>query len=183
MIDLLDTEKSFIETHIKEGGVAVDFTMGNGHDTLWLSRKVGEGGRVYAFDIQQAALDSTARLLKEENAPENYTLIKASHHLVKDYVSEKICVGMFNLGYLPGGDKSITTLHETSLAAISAAIDILDDDGGLLIAVYPGHEEGSVEGRLITEMLSKLDRKRICVSKLQIINSPTSPFFFLVEKR
>ena len=68
-------------------------------------------------------------------------------------------------------------------AAISAAIDILDDDGGLLIAVYPGHEEGSVEGRLITEMLSKLDRKKICVSKLEIINSPTSPFFFLVEKR
>ena len=62
MIDLLDTEKSFIVTHIKEGGVAVDFTMGNGHDTLWLSRQIGENGKVYAFDIQQAALDSTEEL-------------------------------------------------------------------------------------------------------------------------
>lgn len=183
MIDLLDTEKEFIQTHIKEGGVVVDFTMGNGHDTLWLSRKVGESGKVYAFDIQQAALDSTEKLLKAEGAPENYTLIKASHHLVKDYVSEKICAGMFNLGYLPGGDKSITTMHETTLAAIEAAIDILDADGGILIAVYPGHAEGTVEGNLITEMLSKLDRRKICVSKLQIINSPTSPFFFLIEKR
>ena len=183
MIDLLDTEKSFIVTHIKKGSAAVDFTMGNGHDTLWLSRQIGENGKVYAFDIQQAALDSTERLLKEENAPENYTLIKASHHLVKDYVSEKICVGMFNLGYLPGGDKTITTMHETTLPAIEAAIDILDDDGGILIAVYPGHAEGAIEGELITEMLSKLDRRKICVSKLQIINSPTSPFFFLIEKR
>ena len=183
MIDLLDTEKEFIQTHIKEGGVAVDFTMGNGHDTLWLSKKVGEKGKVYAFDIQQAALDSTAKLLETEGAPKNYTLIKSSHHLVKDYVSEKICVGMFNLGYLPGGDKSITTMHETTLLAIESAIDILDADGGILIAVYPGHAEGSVEGALITEMLSKLDRRKICVSKLQIINSPTSPFFFLVEKR
>ena len=34
MIDLLKTEKEFIRTHIKEGGTVVDFTMGNGHDTL-----------------------------------------------------------------------------------------------------------------------------------------------------
>ena len=102
---------------------------------------------------------------------------------MKDYVSEKICVGMFNLGYLPGGDKTITTMHKTTLPAIEAAIDILDNDGGILIAVYPGHAEGAIEGELITEMLSKLDRRKICVSKLQIINSPTSPFFFLIEKR
>ena len=69
MIDLLKTEKEFIRTHIKEGGTVVDFTMGNGHDTLWLSNAVGENGKVYAFDIQQAALDSTSALLKKENAP------------------------------------------------------------------------------------------------------------------
>lgn len=183
MIDLIDTEKNFILAHIKPGRVAVDFTMGNGHDTLWLSEHMGEEGKVYAFDIQQQALDSTERLLDESNAPKNYTLIKASHHLVKDYVKEKICVGMFNLGYLPGGDKSITTLRETTLLAVDAAIDLLEEDGGLLIAVYPGHAEGAVEGQLINEKLSLLDRKVFCVSRLQIINSPTSPFFFLVERR
>ena len=91
MIDLLKTEKEFIRTHIKEGGTVVDFTMGNGHDTLWLSNAVGENGKVYAFDIQQAALDSTSALLKKENAPENYTLILDSHHNVKNYVKEPIC--------------------------------------------------------------------------------------------
>lgn len=183
MIDLLDTEKAFIEGHISEGDTVVDFTMGNGHDTLWLSRKVGESGKVYAFDVQQQALDSSAALLEREGAPKNYTLIKASHHLVKDYVEGPITAGMFNLGYLPGSDKSVTTLHETTIPAIEAAIDLLADGGGLLIAVYPGHAEGAIEGELINDLLSKLDRRRICASKLCIVNSPTSPFFYLVEKR
>ena len=75
MIDLLTVEKEFISSHIKKGGVAADFTMGNGHDTLWLSRQVGEEGRVYAFDIQPAALEHTRALLESSDCPENYTLI------------------------------------------------------------------------------------------------------------
>ena len=183
MINLLEIEKNFLIPHIKKGGVAVDFTMGNGHDTLWLSEAMGEDGKVYAFDIQPQALESSRRLLEAENAPKNYTLILDSHSNVMDYVSEKICVGMFNLGFLPGGDKSITTKRETTMVAIRAAIDLLDDDGALLIAVYPGHAEGTIEGELIEEELSKLNRKELCASKFKIVNSPTSPFFFVVERK
>ena len=183
MINLLEIEKNFLIPHIKKGGVAIDFTMGNGHDTLWLSEAMGEGGKVYAFDIQPQALESSRRLLEAENAPKNYTLILDSHSNVMDYVSEKICVGMFNLGFLPGGDKSITTKRETTMVAIRAAIDLLDDDGALLIAVYPGHAEGTIEGELIEEELSKLNRKELCASKFKIVNSPTSPFFFVVERK
>lgn len=183
MIDLLATEKELIARHIKKGGVAVDFTMGNGHDTLWLTKEIGENGKVYAFDIQQQALDSTRNLLQAENAPANYELILDSHSNVKKYVRENICVGLFNLGWLPGGDKSITTLRETTMPAVSAAIDLLDSDGGILLAVYPGHEEGRLEGEMISSYLAGLDRKKICCSKFQIINSPTSPFFFLIEKK
>lgn len=183
MINLLEIEKNFLIPHIKKGGVAVDFTMGNGHDTLWLSEAMGEGGKVYAFDIQPQALESSRRLLEAENAPKNYTLILDSHSNVMDYVSEKICVGMFNLGFLPGGDKSITTKRETTMVAIRAAIDLLADDGALLIAVYPGHAEGTIEGELIEEELSKLNRKELCASKFKIVNSPTSPFFFVVERK
>ena len=183
MIDLLTVEKSFIESHIKEGGTVVDFTMGNGHDTLWLSNKVGEKGKVYAFDVQQAALDSSEKLLSESGCPKNYTLILDSHANVENYVKEPICAGMFNLGYLPGSDKKITTLRMSTMAAVEAAIRLLEDGGGLLIAVYPGHEEGTLEGLMLDEFFKTLDRKKICVSKLMIVNSPTSPFFFLVEKR
>ena len=157
--------------------------MGNGHDTLWLSEAMGENGKVYAFDIQPQALESSRRLLESANAPENYTLILDSHSNVLDYVSEKICIGMFNLGFLPGGDKSITTKRETTMVAIRAAIDLLDDDGALLIAVYPGHAEGTIEGELIEEELSGLNRKELCASKFKIVNSPTSPFFFVVERK
>ncbi len=183
MIDLLTLEKQFIAAHIKVGGTVVDFTMGNGHDTLYLSNAVGENGKVYAFDIQKDALASTEKLLSSSGCPKNYTLILDSHANVKNYVNQPICAGMFNLGYLPGGDKSITTLRESTLAAVNAAITILDDDGIILIAVYPGHEEGDLEGKMLSEHLSTLDRRTFCVSRFKIINSPTSPFFFAIEKK
>ena len=49
MVDLTGLHKHFILEHLGEGDVAVDFTMGNGGDTLFLSKTVGESGRVYAF--------------------------------------------------------------------------------------------------------------------------------------
>lgn len=183
MVDLMALEKQFLTAHIKEGITAVDFTMGNGHDTLFLSKAIGEKGKLYAFDIQDQALENTRKRLVENGCYENYTLIKASHSLVKDYVKEKINVGVFNLGYLPGGDKSITTLRETTLPAVDGALELLADDGIILIAIYPGHAEGEVEGKLLTEKLSALDRKQICVSRFTILNSPTSPYFIAIEKK
>lgn len=181
MLDLLDLEKKLLSPHVKEGGIAIDFTMGNGHDTLWLSQMVGPNGRVFSFDIQKAALENTASLLKQ-NGVTNAELILDSHSNVKQYVNEKICAGMFNLGYLPGGDKRITTKHETTLEAIVSATELLERGGAILIAVYPGHEEGTVEGSMIEQLLTYCDRKVLCCSKLRIVNSPTSPFFFLIEK-
>lgn len=184
MIDLMELEKSFLQRHVRLGGSAVDFTMGNGHDTAFLSKAVGESGRVFAFDIQEKALVSTAATLEAEGCPENYTLICDSHSNVLRYVSEPICAGVFNLGYLPGGgNKQLTTKRSTTLDAVKAAISLLESDGGLLVAVYPGHEEGRLEGEMLTEYFSGLDRKSICVSCLKIVNSPTSPFFFTVEKK
>lgn len=183
MIELLDLHKRFILEHLHEGDVAVDFTMGNGHDTEFLSRTVGESGRVYAFDIQASAVESTRKNLEKADCPNNYTLIHDSHHNVKNYVSEPIKAGMFNLGYLPGGDKSITTMRSTTLPAIEAAISLLDKDAILLIAVYPGHPEGEAEGREISEYLSTLSRFKVCCTKVQIVNSPTSPYFIMIETK
>ncbi len=183
MVDLLDMHKYFILQHLGEGDIAVDYTMGNGHDTEFLSKTVGPTGHVYAFDIQEAAVESTRKNLAAANCPENYTLIHKSHHLVKDFVNEKVKAGMFNLGYLPGSDKSITTMRDTTLAAIDAAIDLMDKDAIILIAVYPGHAEGDIEGRLVGERLALLDRKKYTVACFKMVNSPTSPFFYIIESR
>ena len=184
MIDLLDMQKQLILAHLGEGDTAIDFTMGNGGDTLFLSRTVGETGKVYAFDIQDAALVSTAAFLESEGAPQNYTLIKDSHHKVLDYVKGPIKAGMFNLGYLPrSGHKETTTMRVTTLPAVQAALSLLDRDGVLLVAVYPGHEEGRLEGEMLTEYFATLDRRHICVTCIKIVNSPTSPYFFVCETR
>ncbi len=183
MIDLLDLHKQFILTHIGEGDTVVDFTMGNGHDTEFLSKAVGESGKVYAFDIQRAAVDSTAKRLREASCPENYTLICDSHHNVKKYVTEPIRAGMFNLGWLPGGDKSITTMRETTMPAIEAAIELLGDDAILNIAVYPGHPEGDAEGKMIEEYLEGISRFKVCATKVKIVNSASSPYFFMIETK
>ena len=91
---------------------------------------------------------------------------------------------MFNLGYMPGsGNKELTTKRETTLPAIKNAIELLDTDAILLVAVYPGHEEGRLEGIEIEEYLKTISRKEMSISKFQIINSPTSPYFFIVETR
>ena len=165
MIDLLDLHKQFILTQLREGDVCVDFTMGNGHDTEFLSRTVGESGHVYAFDIQEAAVESTAKRLSEVGCPQNYTLICDSHHNVKNYVKGPIKAGMFNLGWLPGGDKTITTMRETTMPAIEAAIDLLGEDAILNIAVYPGHPEGDAEGKMIEEYLSGISRFKVCARR------------------
>ena len=183
MIDLLSLQKHFILTHLGEGDVAVDFTMGNGHDTEFLSKTVGPQGHVFAFDVQEMALASTAEHLRETQCPDNYTLILDSHHNVKKYVDVPIKAGMFNLGYLPGSDKSVTTMRATTLPAIEAAISLMDRDAIILIAVYPGHAEGEAEGKMICDYLSSLSRYKLCCTQIRILNSPTSPFFILVENK
>lgn len=183
MVDLVGLHKYFIMEHLSEGDVAVDFTMGNGNDTLFLSKAVGESGKVYAFDIQQEALDSTKAHLEANGATKNYTLICASHHRVKEFVKEPIKAGMFNLGYLPrSGKKAVTTMRETTMPAVEAALELLAPDGVLIVAIYPGHEEGALEGEMLKEYFATLSRFRICPSIFKILNSPASPYFFLVEK-
>ena len=168
MVDLLDLQKSFILAHLKPGDTAVDYTMGNGHDTAFLSETVGESGKVFAFDIQLAAMESTRKNLEKWGAPANYTLFNVSHHRAAEFVTGKVRAGMFNLGYLPGSDKKVTTM---------------DTDAIVLIAIYPGHAEGELEGRLVGEKLSKLDRHDYTVACFRMMNSPTSPYFYIVEGR
>lgn len=184
MVDLLELQKHFILAHLREGDRAADFTMGNGYDTLFLSQTVGETGHVDAFDIQPEALISTRKRLEDAGAPLNYSLHLASHHLLADYIESPFKAGMFNLGWLPGnGNHDVTTKWETTKPAIEAALSLLDKDGILLVAVYPGHEEGTNEGNSLGAWLSTFPRKEICCSRFQIINSPTSPYFYVIEKK
>ena len=181
MTDLLELQKRFILKHLRPGGTAADYTMGNGHDTLFLSRAAGCAGKVYAFDVQFQALENTYKRLEKENAPNNFVLVHDSHHNAGLYIREKVNAGMFNLGWLPGSDRSVFTKRETTLPAVEQAIARMAPDGVLLIAVYPGHSEGDAEGKLLSEYLSTLDRHKYMCAIFRITNSPASPFFYIIE--
>lgn len=143
MVDLLSLQKKFILAHLGEGDTAVDFTMGNGYDTVFLSQTVGKTGSVTAFDIQSDALISTEKNLRRNGCPDNWRLICASHDRANEFLTGPIKAGMFNLGYLPGaGRKQLTTKRSTTLPAVDRALHMLGENSILLVAVYPGHPEG-----------------------------------------
>ena len=168
---------------LETGDRAIDATMGNGYDTLRLCSLVGDTGRVYAFDVQPEAIESTRAKLEEAGVDRRAELILSGHQNVKEYIKEEIHLAVFNLGWLPGIEHAIRTRSETTLQAVNACLDLLAPGGVLTVCIYPGHEEGTIEGQLIEKELETLDRRELCASKFKIVNSPTSPFFFLVERR
>ncbi len=182
MQSILDTAKDLIKTVVREDSIVADCTMGNGGDTLFLSSLVPKG-HVYAFDIQPEALISTEKKLRENNSFKNVTLINSCHSKIKDYIHENISAAMFNLGWLPNHEKIITTKRETTLPAIKNAMDLLEKGGMILIVVYPGHEEGRLEGIEIEKMLASLNKKEYDSMIHRIINVPECPYIMAVQKR
>ena len=181
MFQLLDIAKNFLsQANIPSDGVLADFTMGNGYDTLYLASLVPDG-KVYAFDIQPEALTNTRERL--QNAGVSCAeLILDSHANAKNYIKTPIDAGMFNLGYRPGGDKTVHTMHESTLKAVVDAVSVLKPGGVLVISVYPGHAEGRTEGDMLLEALAGYDKKLYCVSHFHLVNSLDAPFVIAVEK-
>ena len=155
-----------IKTILKSGDVCIDATMGNGQDTLLLAQAVGSSGHVYAFDIQSQALTMTRQRLTHTQLQSRVTLIKADHQSMADYVSHPVRAIMFNLGYLPGGNKTIITHTASTLKALNAAIKLLTTPGCLTIIAYPGHPGGNHETLAIKNWISHLPDKRFQIKTI-----------------
>ena len=129
-----------IENALYDGARAVDATLGNGHDALWLCNLVGERGHVYGFDVQREAVDRSAARLAENGIADRATLICDGHQNMLAYIDEEsVDAVMFNLGWLPGADHIVTTQTETTLTAVNAALRALKMGGVMTVCVYPGH--------------------------------------------
>lgn len=135
------------------GDTAIDATVGNGHDTLFLARTVGAAGTVYGFDIQEQALDTAHQRLQEENLSGHVSLYHAGHEAMMVALPESargwVKAVMFNLGYLPGGDKQRTTRIPTTLAALEQARDLLAPGGAISVLAYTGHPGGREEAEAV----------------------------------
>ena len=169
---------------LSPGDRAIDATMGNGHDTALLCSLVGPEGRVYAFDVQPAALEATRRRLAEEGLAGQAELFLLGHEHMREAVGEPVKAIVFNLGWLPGGDHRITTLTETTLPAIQQALALLMPMGVLVICVYPGHPEGEREQEMVTRLLSSLSPREYNVLMQQFLNAGAgAPLCFAVQKQ
>lgn len=131
----------YMEEILRPGDIAVDATMGNGKDTQFLCELVGETGHVYAFDVQEEALERTAARLEAAGLRARATLILAGHETMRENVPVSPRAVMFNLGWLPGAAHIVTTRTETTMRAVQAALELVQPDGFVSICVYPGHEE------------------------------------------
>ena len=181
MKDILVFAKEILQERLPKDGTFVDFTMGNGHDTLYFANYCSEG-HVYAFDVQQMALDNTKKLLDDNGGFDNVTLILDSHHNVDKYVQGEIDAGIFNLGYLPGSDKSVTTQCNTTLEALDKAVKMLKTGGVIVVIIYPGHSEGTREADMVEEFCAKLDKHTYNTYKYALLNKKNPPYIVAAEK-
>src|SRR5690606_15386726 len=127
--------------NVKSGNIAIDATVGNGNDTILLASLVGQEGKVYGFDIQESAILKTKIKLFENNLAERVYLIRDSHENIDKYVTERADLIVFNLGYLPGGNHEKVTKVESTAKAVKKSLELLKENGLLLITTYLGHSE------------------------------------------
>ncbi|MNI07946.1 hypothetical protein D3C73_609660 [compost metagenome] len=190
-VSVLSFAHQLIAQRVQAGEAVIDATMGNGVDTLFLCKLVGQDGSVYGFDVQQQALDQTQeRLTKELEPPHSPTVLLSlcGHELMDQVIPVDqhgtISAVTFNLGYLPGADPSTITKFETTQAALNSAIQLLRKGGIITIVLYRGHEGGQQEADAVEQWAAGLSPAGYQVLRYAFTNAVNLPPYLLaIEKR
>lgn len=173
----------FIRRFVRSGDQVIDATCGNGYDTLLLAELAGATGRVQAFDIQETALQATSERLSAAGYRKQVELILASHATIADHSSGTYRAVIFNLGYLPGGDRSLITRPESTLHALEQSLKILAPAGIIAITIYPGHAGGRLERDTVETWAKQLRPSDCFVWNMAQLNVPDdAPYFILIQK-
>lgn len=185
---ILPFAHTLLKMAIKNGDVVIDATVGNGNDTLFLAELVGKTGHVFGFDIQEQAIQHTNKRLEYLELQKNVTLFLKSHDQIKAALptdaSRKITAAIFNLGYLPGGDKQIVTKPQSTIEAIKQLLDIMEIEGIIVIVVYHGHQGGQHERDELVHFAESLDQQQAHVLQYRFMNQQNNPpFIIAIEKR
>ncbi|MBQ7141118.1 MAG: TIGR01212 family radical SAM protein [Bacilli bacterium] len=179
---ILNKVRQLINYVVRNNDIVVDATVGNGKDTLFLSNIV-KTGKIFGFDIQKEAIENTKKLLDENNIT-NYELFNISHEYIFDKLykfENKISLILFNLGYLPNGDKNITTNYKSTIKAIDNSLKLLNNKGIIIIVIYPGHDAGLKESIKIKEYLDSLDGYTI--NEYHNTDNEIAPYLISISKR
>lgn len=162
---------------LSEPRVVVDGTLGNGHDLQRLMQIFPSIRLAFGFDIQMAAIQSAVKRLAPVPDGVELHLVNDCHSNYEKHLDRDISVDLFtyNLGYLPGGDKTVTTEHDTVLESLEKALTYLSYGGVISVVCYPGHPSGQLELHHLIDWSSNLEQKRYAVSNHRFANQVNNP--------
>lgn len=174
--------KEIIET----GDCVIDATIGNGFDTVFSAELVGQTGRVIGFDVQPLAITSTTEQLAEKQLLDRVSLHLLGHENVDTALTDDklIKAAIFNLGYLPKGDKNIITQSQTTLTAIAKIMARLTPAGRIVIVIYYGHPGGLDEKESVLNFVKTIPQTNFNVLSYEFINQKNNPpILICIEKK
>lgn len=162
----------------KEQTTIIDGTCGNGNDSLYLAQQY-PNSQIIGFDVQQLAIENSQK--RCANCP-NVEFILDSHSNVDTYVQGNVSLAIFNLGYLPRGDETITTSADSTICAIEKILELLNVGGGIIITLYRGHSNLR-ETEAVLSYLRKINKDFYIVSMYDLINLNGNPFNVIIERK
>ncbi|WP_169980304.1 class I SAM-dependent methyltransferase [Tautonia rosea] len=173
---IVELARLLVASVLRAGDFAIDATVGNGHDTLWLAQQVGPTGRVLGLDVQTMALRTAQGQLVKAGLMDRVLLAHARHESLDRLLSPSHAMGrprvvMFNLGYLPGGDHSIATRPATTLAALDAALAQVLPGGLVSVVVYPGHPSGREESEQVLDWAHMLGKTSLGILRCDLLGT------------
>ena len=178
---LTDDAHQLIRNHFEGNSkaLAIDATCGNGHDTQFLA----EMGflRVVGFDVQECAIKASEDRIKNTGL-KGIEFVLAGHESMARYIDSPVDCVMFNFGYLPSGDKSLTTDARNSVEALAAATRLLNDNGLISLMCYPGHPPGALETQAIRDWFKTLNDDWLIETHLAVSPKPTAPILYIVKR-
>lgn len=175
-LKILNHVKREIRRTINHKSIVVDATIGNGYDSKYLLDII-KSGHLYGFDIQSKAITNTKKLLK---GYDNFTLYQENHEFMDKFIKENsVDLIIFNLGYLPGGIKSITTNYSSTIKALEKSLKLIKTTGKILVTVYPGHDAGKLESVKINEFLIKNSINHKIVKNT---SNETAPYLIIIQR-
>lgn len=184
VVNAVQMAHNFILDRLKTATLVIDATAGNGKDTLFLAKNSPPTTTIIAFDVQPQAIENTELLLKQHGYSHKVQLIVDSHDNLANYNNQPIDIAMFNLGYLPGGDHTLSTCPDTTIQAISQTLQLLTVGGLITVATYPGYEHGEREYQAVHQYLTGLKQQTFTVACWTMVNQTNSPpILYVIEKK
>jgi hypothetical protein len=140
---------------------------------------------LHAIEIQKEGLENARSRLAAQLTPEQLSCIAWHHgsHETLPCDSESVRAVIYNLGYLPGGDKTRTTLCRSTLLSLTEACRVIAPGGLISVTCYPGHSEGAKELEALMAWTQNLSPQEWCATWHHLVNRNNAPTLLLLQKK